>query len=154
MILYVFHNWLLHKWCLWLGGLTIIVEGTPQIIVQRCQITAGDQLIYDFLKPFGNIADILLYNFCEQKICSTWPDKGTATPCSFLKKKKANYISGPNPHQTGASAFQCMSAGFLRPNATILLVYIQSRQCFHLFKIHTQFSQTFALLYSVVHHIC
>ena len=80
--------------CLWLVSVTFIFVGTPQIIVQRCQIagtrwpndisSAADNAIFKnraqniecsfdcvahsvvLLKP--NVANILLFNFCEQKL--------------------------------------------------------------------------------------
>ena len=79
--------------CVWLVDVTLIFDGTPQIIVQRCQIadpgwpndisSAADNVIFknrahniecsfgceapsaSLLKP--NVANILLFNFCEQK---------------------------------------------------------------------------------------
>ena len=79
--------------CLCLGGVTLIFDGTPQTIVQRWQIAvprwpkdnsfAVDNAIFKnraqniecsfgcvacsavLLKP--NVANILLFNFCEQK---------------------------------------------------------------------------------------
>ena len=41
----VFHQWLhayciLKRQCLWLVGVTFISKGTPQIVVQRCQIAS------------------------------------------------------------------------------------------------------------------
>ena len=74
--------------CLWLDGVTLIFDGTPQIIVQRCQIAApmwsndisfeADNAIFknraqNIECSFGcvllkaNVANILLFNFCEQK---------------------------------------------------------------------------------------
>ena len=73
--------------CLWLVGVTLIFDGTIQITVQWCQITAprwpndiisaADKAIFKcsfscvarsavLLKP--NVANILLFNFCQQKI--------------------------------------------------------------------------------------
>ena len=69
--------------CPWLVGVTLIFDGTPQIIVQRCQTAAlvtmrlqtqGEKIEYSFgfmarsavlLKP--HVANILLFNFSEQK---------------------------------------------------------------------------------------
>ena len=79
--------------CLWLVGVTLVFDGNPQIIVQRCQITdprwsnhicsAADNAIIKnraqnikcsfgcvarsavLLKP--NVANILLFIFCPQK---------------------------------------------------------------------------------------
>ena len=67
--------------CLCLGGVTLIFDGTPQTIVQRWQIavprwpnaisSAADNAIFKkraqniLLKP--NVANIFLFNFCEQK---------------------------------------------------------------------------------------
>ena len=79
--------------CVWIVGVTLIFDGAPQIIVQRCQIaaprwpndtsSAADNAIFKnreqniecsfgcvarsavLLKP--NVANIFLFNFCEQK---------------------------------------------------------------------------------------
>ena len=72
--------------CPWLVGVTLTIDGTSQIIVQRCQIaaprwpndvsSAADIAIFKnmaqniecsavLLKP--NVANILLFNFCGQK---------------------------------------------------------------------------------------
>ena len=79
--------------CLWLVGVKLIFDGTPQILVQRCQIAAqrwpndisseADNAIFKnrpqniecsfsciarsavLLKP--NVVNILLFNFCKQK---------------------------------------------------------------------------------------
>ena len=85
--------------CLWLVSVTLIFDGTPQIIVQRCQIAAprwpndiscaADNAVFKnraqnikcsfgcvarsavLLKP--NVANILLFNFCEQKFVQHGP---------------------------------------------------------------------------------
>ena len=79
--------------CLWLVGVIFIFDGIPQIIVQRCPIAApswlndissvSDNAIFknkaqNIECSFGcvglnavllkaNVANILLFNFCEQK---------------------------------------------------------------------------------------
>ena len=81
------------SFCLWLVGITLIFDGTPQIILQRFQIAAprwpndisyaadnaifknrAQNIDYSFgcvarstvlLKP--NVANILIFNFCEKK---------------------------------------------------------------------------------------
>ena len=111
--------------CLWLVGLTFVFDGTPQIIVQRCQIAAprwpndissvADNTIlknrpqnieFSFgcvarnaglLKP--NVANILLFNFCEQKFVQHGPIT-IAMYCNGLsllisEEKWPNYASEP-----------------------------------------------------------
>ena len=84
---------------LWLVGVTLIFDGTPYIVVQRCQIaaprwpndisSAADNAIFKnraqniecsfdcvalsavLLK--SNVANILLFNFCEQKFIQHGP---------------------------------------------------------------------------------
>ena len=102
-------------------GVTLISDGTPQIIVQRCQIaaprwlsdisSAADNAIFKnrelniecsfscvaciavLLKP--NVANILLLNFCEQKFVQHGPIT-IAIGFSFLIfEKLPNYASGP-----------------------------------------------------------
>ena len=74
--------------CLWLVGVTLIFDGTPQIIVQRWQTAApswpndinsaaylqnrAQNIECSFLlKP--NAANILLFNFCEQNFIQHGP---------------------------------------------------------------------------------
>ena len=80
--------------CLWLVGVTLIFDGTPQIIVQLCQIAAprwpndisyaADNVIFknraqNIECGFGCVArsavilklivaNVLLFSFCEQKL--------------------------------------------------------------------------------------
>ena len=132
--------------CLWLVGVTLIFDGTLQIIVQPCQIVAprwpndislaADNTVFKnraqniecsfgcvvrsavLLKP--NVDNILLFNFCEQKFVQHGPIT-IAIDCNRLsllifKQKWPNYASGPKSALvSGASAFQCMRAGFLCP---------------------------------------
>ena len=134
--------------CLWLVAVTLIFDGTPQIIVQRCQIaapkwpndisSAADNAIFKnreqniecsfvsvarsavLLKP--NVANILLFNFCEQKLDQHGPIT-IAMDCNGLsllifEEKWPNYafwikICTKQWFVLGASVFQCMRAGFL-----------------------------------------
>ena len=126
----VFHQWL-HEYCplksqlSWLVGVTLIFDGTPQIIVQRCQIiapswpidisSAADNAIFKnraqniecsfscvarstvLLKP--NVVNIFLFNFCELKFVQHGPIT-IAIDCNGLsllsfEDKLPNYASGP-----------------------------------------------------------
>ena len=113
--------------CLWLVAVTLIFDGTPQIIVQRCEIKdprwlndislEADNAIFKnssqniecsfgcvarsafLLKP--NFANILLFSFCEQKFLQHGP-KTVAIDCNGLsllifEEKWPNYASGPKP---------------------------------------------------------
>ena len=101
--------------------LTLIFDDTPQIIVQRCQITVprwpnvvssvADNALFKnssqniecvprsavLLKP--NFANMLLFNFCEQKFVQHPPItiaidcKGLSLP--IFEEKWPNYASGP-----------------------------------------------------------
>ena len=99
--------------CLWLVGVKFIFDSTPQIIVQRCQIaapkwpkdisSAADNAIFKntahsavVLKP--NVANILLFNFCEQKFVQHGPIT-VVIDCNDLsllifKENWRNYASG------------------------------------------------------------
>ena len=109
----VFQQWL-HEYCplkrLWLVD---VFDGTPQIIVQRCQIaasrwpndisSAADNAIFKnmpqniecSLKP--NVANILLFNFCEQKSVQNCPIAMDCNGLSLLifEEKWRSYASGP-----------------------------------------------------------
>ena len=111
--------------CLFLVGVTLIFDGTPQIIVQRCQIaapswpnhinSAADNAIFNnraqniewsfgcvarsavLLKPY--VANILLFNFCEQEVVQHGP-MAIAIACNGLSllifgEKWSNYTSEP-----------------------------------------------------------
>ena len=124
----VFHQWL-HEYCpfkrqfLWPVGVTVIFDGTPQIIVQITAprwpndvSSAADNAILknraqnmecsfgcvarsaDLLKP--NIANILLFNLCEKKFVQHGPitiviDCNGLFLINFRKKKCPNYAFGP-----------------------------------------------------------
>ena len=107
-----------------LVGVTLIFDGTPQIIVQRCQITAprlpndisssADNVIFknkaqNIKCSFGcvarsamllklNVANVLLFNFCEQKFLQPGPItiviycKGLSL--LIFEEKWPNYASG------------------------------------------------------------
>ena len=111
--------------CLWLVGIILIFDGTPQIIVQRCQITAprcpnninsaADNAIFKnraqnidcsfgyvahstvLLKP--NVANILLFNFGEQKFVQHGPITiaidFNGLSLLIFEKKWPNYASVP-----------------------------------------------------------
>ena len=111
--------------CLWLVGVTLMFDGTPQIIVQSCEIaaprwpnsisSAGDNAIFKnraqniecslgcvarsavLLKL--NVANILFFNFCEKKFVQHGPIT-IATDCNGLsllifEEKLPNYTSKP-----------------------------------------------------------
>ena len=108
--------------CLWLVGITLIFDGTPQIIVQRFQIAIlrwpndiSSLAIYKnraqnigcsfvcvarsavLSKP--NVGNILLFNFCEQKFVQHGPitiaidDNGLSL--LIFEVKLSNYASEP-----------------------------------------------------------
>ena len=109
---------------------TLIFDGIPQITVQRYQIaaprwpndirSAADNAIFKNraqnidcsfrcvapstvqLKP--NVANILLFNFCEQHCPITI---ATASPCSFSKKNGIIMPLDQNPPQT-ETRFGCL----------------------------------------------
>ena len=132
--------------CLWLLGVTRIFDGTPQIIVQRCQIVAqrwpnnnssaaifknrvqNIECRFDcvarsavLLKP--NVANILLFNFCEQKFGQHEPIAialtVTASPCSFSKKNSPIMPLDQDLHQTvgrlGCVGFSMYTRKFFVP---------------------------------------
>ena len=128
-------------------GITLIFDGTPQIIVQRCQTaaprwpndisSAANNAIFKngakhlVLKP--NVANILLSNFSEQKFVQYGPIT-TAIDCNglsllFFEEKCPNYVSGPKSVPNSNSFWErwlfnvCVRV-LCDPNATILLVYI------------------------------
>ena len=97
------------------ASIVSVFDGTPQIIVQRCQISsAADNAIFKnraqniecfgcvahsvvLLKP--NVANILLFNFCEQKFVQHGPIT-IAINCNGLsllifEEKLPNYAYGP-----------------------------------------------------------
>ena len=136
--------------CLWLVGLALIFDDTPQIIVQRCKIaapswpndisTATDNVVFKnraqnikssavLLKP--NVANILLFNFCEQKFVQHDPITiaidCNGLSCSFLKKNGPIMPLDQNPHQTvtrfewvGFSMYAC---GFSVPQMRQFCLY-------------------------------
>ena len=146
----IFHQWL-HEYCPLKRQLSparlilsLIFDGTPQIIAQRCQIvasrwpneisSAADNAIFKnrahniefslgyvsriaiLLKP--NVANIFVFNFCEQKFVQHGPIT-IAIECNGLsllnfEEKWPNYASG-QWLVLSASAFRCMRAGFLWP---------------------------------------
>ena len=122
--------------CLWLVDATLIFDGTLQIMVQRCQIaapmwpndisSAADNAIFKnraqyiecsfgcvahsavLLKP--NVANILLFNFCEQKFFQHGPIRiaiDSFSPCSFSKKNFPIMPLDQNPHQR-VTRFGCV----------------------------------------------
>ena len=147
----------------WLVDVTLIFDnGTPQIIVQRCQIAAArwpndisfaaDNAIFKnrtqniecsfgsvarsaiLLKP--NVANILLFNFCEQKflqhgpitIASDW----NGLPMLIFEEKWPNYASGPKSAPNSDSfwmrrLFNVCVLVFCAPNVTIFAC-LYSRQ--------------------------
>ena len=101
--------------CLWLVGITLIFDGTPQIIGQRCQIavpiwsndisSAADKAIFKNINDFDD--DIV-----EEK----WP----------------SYASGPKSASNSDSdwmrrLFNVSVRVFCDPNAKILLVHIPAK---------------------------
>ena len=121
---------------------------STQIIVHRCQIaaprcptdisSAADYVFFKnreqniecsiccvasstvLLKP--NVANILLFNFCEQKFVQHGP----------ITIAIANYASGPKSAPSSDSfwvrrLFNVCARVFCAPNATILLVYIPAK---------------------------
>ena len=137
-------------------------NGSPQIIVKRCQIatprwpnyisSAADNAIFknrtqniecsfgcvarsaDLLKP--NVANNLLFNFCEQKFIQHCPitiaiDSNGLSLLSF-EEKLINYASGPKSTPNRDSfwvnwLFNVCVRVFCAPNAIILLVYIPAK---------------------------
>ena len=132
---------------------------TTQIIGLRCQIAAPKwpndissaadneifkNRVYNIECSFGcmaccaillksNIANILLFNFCEQKFVQHGPIT-VAIDCNghsllIFEEKWQNYVSGPKSSPNSDSIWVrrlfnvCMRV-FCAPNATILRVYI------------------------------
>ena len=148
--------------CLWLVRVTFIFDGTPQIIVQRCQIaaprwltdisSAADNALFKnraqniecsfgcvarnavLLRP--NVANILLFNFCERKFIQHVPIT-IAIDCNGLsllifEEKWPNYANGrkfaPNSDLFWVRRlFNVCVRVFCAPNARILLVYIPAK---------------------------
>ena len=131
-------------------GVKVTFDGTPQIIVQRCQIaaprwlndisSAADNAIfknssYNIECSFGcvarsavllksNFANILLFNFCEQKFVQHGPitiaiDCNGSSSCSFSKKNGPIVPLDQNAHQTvtrfGCVDFSMYACGFSVP---------------------------------------
>ena len=123
--------------CLWLVAVTLIFDGIPQIIIQRCQLavprwpndinSADDNAILKnssqniecsfgcvarstvLLKP--KAANILLLNFCEQNFVQYGPIT-IAIICNGLsllifEKNSPSMPLGQNPHQT-VTRFGCV----------------------------------------------
>ena len=142
--------------CLWLVGVTLIFDDIPQIIVQRCSIAAprwpnyisyaADNPIFKnrtqniecsfgcvarnavLLKP--NVANILLFNFCEQKFTQHGPI-AIAIDCKLFSKKNGPIMPlDQNRYQT-VTHFGCvgfsMRVGFLCPKCDNI-VCLHSRQ--------------------------
>ena len=86
------------------------------------------------LKP--NISNILLFNFCEQKLVQHFPIT-IAIDCNafsllIFAEKRPNYASGPKSAPNSNSfwvrrLFNVCVRVFCDPNATILLVYIRGK---------------------------
>ena len=126
--------------CVWLLGVTLIFQSTPQTIVKQCQITApkwpndisyaADNAIFIYssqniecsfgcvassavlLKP--NVANILLFNFCEQKFVQHKAIT-VAIDCNSLLNGRIMSLD-QNPHQTvarfGCVGFSIYACGF------------------------------------------
>ena len=141
---------------------SVIFDGTPQILVQRYQIvaarwpnninSAADNAILKnrvqniecsfgcvarsavLLKP--NIANILLFNFSEEKFFQYGPVT-IAIDCNGLslhicEEKWPNYATGPKSAPNSNSfwvrrLFNVCMRVFYAPNAIILLVYITAK---------------------------
>ena len=88
----------------------------------------------DLLKP--NVANILLFSFCEQKFVQQGPIT-IAIDCNGLsllifEEKCPNYASGPKSASNSDSfwvrrLFNICVRVFCAPNATILLVYMPAK---------------------------
>ena len=136
--------------CLWLVGITLIFDGTPQIIVQWYQIaaskwpndisSAADNLIFKnraqniecslgcvarsaFLLK-RNVSNILLFNFCEQQFVQHLP--------ITIEEKWPKYASGPKSAPNSellwvGRLFNVCVRVFFAPNARIFLVYIPAK---------------------------
>ena len=138
----------LHVYCLWLIGVTLIFNGTPQIIVQRCQIAAprwpNDSSSATDKAIFKNRAQNI--DIIETKCCQYPPlqfleqklvQHGSITiaiDCNGLsmlpsEEKWPNYASGPKFAPISESFWvrrlcNVCVWGFCAPNARILLGYI------------------------------
>ena len=134
-------------------------DGTLQIIVQWCQIAeprwpnlinnAADNTIFrnraqNIEGSFGcvarsavllktNVANILLFNFCEQKFVQhgsiTIAIDYNGLSLLIVEQKWSNYVSGPKSASKRDSFWVCRLFNvcvrvFYAPNAIILLVYI------------------------------
>ena len=87
------------------------------------------------LKP--NVANILLFNFCEQKLVQHGPITILAIDCNglsllFFEEKWPNYVSGSKSVPNSDSfkvrrLFNKCVKGFCAPNVTILLIYIPAK---------------------------
>ena len=121
------------------SGVTLIFDGTLQIIVQRCQIAAlrwpndisfaadnaifknrAQNIKYSF-DCVARSADRLKPNFCGQKFVQHGPIT-IAIHCNIrflviFEEKSFNYGSGSNsdPIVSRFACFQCMHSGFLCP---------------------------------------
>ena len=123
--------------CLWLVGVTLIFDGTPQIIVQRCQIAAlrlpddisstADNAIFknrpqNIECSFGcvacravllksNVDNILFFNFCAQKFVQHGPITIAIDRNRIFvlvcEEKWPNYASGPKSAPNSDSFYVC-----------------------------------------------
>ena len=78
------------------------------------------------LKP--NVANILLFNFCEQKfVQQRSPLSVTASPCSISKKNVPIMFLNQNPHQTvtrfGCVGFSMYACGFSVPQMRLFRLF-------------------------------
>ena len=115
-------------------------NGTPQIIVQRSSKVAKPQNIessfgcvaHSAVLLQSNVANILLFNFWEQKFVQHGPI-AIATDCNSLsllifEEKWPNYASRPKFAPNSDSFWvHRLSKVFRAPNVTILLVYIPAK---------------------------
>ena len=172
-----------------LVGVTLTFDGIPQIIVQRCQIAAprwpndisfaADNAIFKnrmqniecsfscvarsavLLKP--NLANILPFNFCQQKFIQHGPIT-IAIDCnglSLLKwpwEKWPNYASGPNI-RFGCVGFPVYARGFSVPQMRQFCLFTyppklkwfsSKNMIFFLSKSASYVSRSVALFYSIV----
>ena len=72
-----------------------------------------------------NIANILLFNFCEQKFVQHSPLTVMASPCLFSRKNGPIMPLDQNPHQT-VTRNVCVRV-FCVPNMAIFLLYISAK---------------------------
>ena len=115
--------------CLWMVSVTLILNGSPQKIVQRGQITAPRRSINIRISAdypiFENGArKIDCYVGCVapsflDKMLSMSCSSITAAPCSFSKKNGLMMAPYQNPHQKvircGYMGFSIMTFGFSEP---------------------------------------